>query len=329
MIIPTRRKMLIRIILAFICLIGALSMGGWSWFKKEATPEQMIEDIGKMTISSAEKKLDGKKISYSSGISFEYATYKGRNYDEIRLFYDNDDHNKIQDINFVMDYHANKEDIDNLIWAFNKKFGTPETGTSVADIGSFDYHYYLDSSSEKIAYVKIFDYGKAEVDYFYTNHWEPKQLKLFDLNQNTDVMTVLRSIDHYYKIENEADMIGVDFGQSYMLSNPSGLSSDSKFYFNKETRTLKQYYAIYEPFYYSGQDSMGRAIADLMYASIIETAYDLATEKWGNPTKEAENYYSTGVSYTKYTWKGDGITLRISYSDSISFLTFNVDAMWN
>ena len=313
-----------RIIIAVLSIAFVIPLGGWSLFGGgDATPEQMIEDFSKMTVSTAEKKLGNKSISYESGISIEYATYKGKKYDEIRLFYDESDKTTIQDINFIMDYVSNKEDVDNLIWAFNQKFGAPDTGTSKANNGSYDYNYYNDSNGNVVAYVKLYDYGKAEVDYYYTGYYEPKPLTLFDLTASTDLMTVLRSIDHYYTIDTGSNSLTLNYGDVYMFAEQHTFSKETKFYFDKSTRKLKEFSCDFEPYYYTGQDDFGRAVSDMMYGMDVQGIHDKAVEKWGAASEEPKSY-SSGIRATEYTWDADGIKLTLNYNSNRTFLYYEI-----
>lgn len=313
-------KIVLLVLIGTIFLFSLTACGGAGG---NATPEQMIDDFSKLSFLAAEKKLGNKFISYDSGVSYEYATYKGLKYDEIRLFYDINNHDKIQDIDFIMDYSSNKQDIDNLIWSFNQKYGTPNSGTSKAKEGSFDYNYYSDSDGNVVAAVKIYDYGKAEVDYYYSGCYEPHPLKLFDLNAETDMMTVLRSVDHYYKTDSGNDYIKIDFGEIYMFDGQTIFSTNTVFYFNKADRKFTEFNCDYEPYYYSGQDATGRAISDLMYSMEVQSIHDTAVEKWGNAVQESKSYPS-GIQATEYTWNADGITLTINYNSNRSFLYYKI-----
>ena len=301
-------------IAVFLVLACILSLTSFAAAEEQNKFEKLINDFDGESISKVEKTLGTEYIQYHTGISYEYIKHEKTNYYEIRFFYDGENTDSIKDINFIVDYSSNKEDVEDLIWAFSRKFGAPSEKNEKNHAGdAYTRYSYFDSDGNTIALVKTYD-KVAEVDYYYTGYLTGTELNYHELNAQFDLMDIMRSSTKESTIKNDSSSISLDFGDVWNLfSELDGETTSTKFIFDKNTRTLRRAYLSYPYTAYGlsqGADAMGR----MRWEWDVQGVSDELCKLYGLPTAKKETYSNN------YTWNAENGTYTISvYSNSADF----------
>lgn len=296
-------KKIVAIFLIITCVLGFSTSG---FADNTNKLEKLINDFEGKGISKIEKKLGKDYLQYNNCIKYEYVKYDKINYYEVSFFYD--DKNEVTDIDFIVDYSSNREAIDDLVFTFSSKFGTPDEYKPYTPSGEELTKYtFKDSNGEIVSFVKIYE-ARAEIDYYYKGFQELSELNFYELANEQDVESIKRSVNNETVIrDNGSGEKELYFGKKaiWLFDDLDAYIEDAAFTFY-EDKTLHRFKGYVVPHQY-GSDVPNYQMLNKMelynFTTMIDDLIATLTEMYGDPAVEQKDNRFSGGKDLQMGWK--------------------------